>query len=318
MVSFPLFYSSLSSSLRLLLCSALLFCSSQSQEYRILAGYRESGAEIPLSRVVTLLNPSREKKILFIDIGSGEGHVIEYFARHIDCECLGVESDPLCMKRAIQRIQESNLQDRVTFDEEDAETFPFGASCEGYDEVIVYMFLSSFGYSIMGRKLLLELPIGSRVVTAANPIGTYWKPLCAWIGNEQDLTLYLSVVTSEAKQSLLVSPPPHPVHESRWRHPPPGSYFPQPLEEAVRVIPSETSPTEAIRLCQEYFQSETRPRPLSSPAHAAPSSRPSTTPSVSTHCHQPTLPRVPPPPPLPPPLPPSLPRIMKISKSSER
>jgi hypothetical protein len=271
--------------------------------------------------VITLLNPTRgDKKVLFIDIGSGEGHVIEYFARHLNCQCLGIESDPICMKKAYQKIQESHLTDQVTFVEEDAEKFPYQSYCVCYDEVIVYMFLSSFGYSIMGRKLLEELPIGSRIVTAVNPIGNYWKPLCAWIGSDQDLTLYLSIVTKELKESFVQSSPPLSLQETRWRHPPPGSYFPQPLPDSLHVIPHETSHTEASRLCQEYFRlaQAASVSQTSTPGHSASSSSssnldsflPSSTTFSSTKTHQTTI-RLPPPPP---PLPPPLPGMMKRSK----
>jgi SAM-dependent methyltransferase len=260
--------------------------------------------------VISLLSPIQsidESRRLFIDVGSGEGQILQYFAQNLRCKCLGIESDSRCHQQASQRVHENKeLEKFVMLFEGDAEQFDYRDYCRRrYDDVIVYMFLSSFGYSVMGRILLAQLPIGSRVVTAVNPIGEYWKPLCVWIGDDHDLTLYLYVVTEQAQQSALSSQPS--IQETRWRHPPPGSYSPRPIPEDVRIIHHDTSPAEVIELCKEYLRTDCQTR--SSPSEGQNTSQIDApailTPSASAN----RIPSRPPPPP--PPLPPTLPNFFR-------
>jgi SAM-dependent methyltransferase len=289
----------------------------QSQEYRILAGYRESGRDIPLDRVAALLTPINqsieERRRLFIDIGSGEGQILQYFAQHLHCECLGIESDPKCHQIALQRVRGNDELEKLTvLFEGDAEQFDYRKYCVQYDEVIVYMFLSSFGYSVMGRNLLAQLPIGSRVVSAVSPIGDYWKPLCVWLGDAHDLTLYLHVVTEEAQRSALSSRPS--IQESIWRHPPPGSYSPLPIPAVVRTISHDTSPTEVIQICKEsHHQSCHLSQPSASKGEGENGTQINTStalspPSTTTAATILSPFRSPPPPP---PLPPFLPGLLR-------
>lgn len=250
---------------------------------------------------MALLSPIRrsldERQRLFLDIGSGEGQILQYFVENLSCHCLGIESDSKCHQRALQRLQ--GMDELVMLIEGDAEQFNYREYCQRYDEVIVYMFLSSFGYTVMGRILLAQLPIGSRIVTAVNPIGDYWKPLCVWIGNDHDLTLYLYVVTQEVQQSALSSQPS--IQETRWRHPPPGSYSPQPIPKDVRIIPHDTTPAEVVEILKENLPTDSQQRqniPLVDPPVVLNTS------VVTAH----SLSRPPPPPP---PLPPQLPTLMR-------
>jgi hypothetical protein len=101
----------------------------------------------------------------------------------------------------------------------------------------------------MGRKLLRDMPIGTRVVTIANPIGSYWDPVCVWEGDRQELPIYLYVVSNASKSKAAVAS--ITLEEKMWRHPPPGSYAPRHNVPAdTPRIPSNESHSYAREVCE--------------------------------------------------------------------
>ena len=206
----------------------------------VLAGFRES-IEADLERAFVLLKPSVSS--LLIDIGSGEGHVLQYFARRAGCQCLGIERDSDLVKNTLSQVDEE-IASLITICQEDASLFNFQEACSTFDDVTIYLFLSHFGYAIMGNILLRECPLGTRLVTVCNPIDTpHWKPLCAWKGHTRNygdndvstLTLYLYVIDENSRRMAMANKDGKPDGDvtSHWIHPPPGSYLP-------RKEPSET------------------------------------------------------------------------------
>ena len=218
------------------------------EDGRVLAGYRESDSEVLLSRALTLLSPTCES--LCIDVGCGELHVLDYVARRVSCRCVGIESDSslveVCNKK-IAKMKQSN----IVVIEADVETCDLSTvSKQAEQDVVIYMFLSQFGYSIMGRQILQQMPNGTRVVTVSNPIGSYWSPVCVWEGDQNQLALYLYIVTDSAKEAAAASEPT--LSESKWKHPPPGSYCPREIPSEALRIPSNASHETARELCLRH------------------------------------------------------------------
>jgi len=230
---------------------------------KCLAGYKCT-EEQDIRRAIQLLQPSESS--LFIDVGSGEGQVLLFAARSTGCQCLGLENDESLVAVSSKAVSAAttaceSLSSRITILKIDAETFDF----QSQQDFVVYMFLSHFGYAIMGDVLLSQCPLNTRIVTVANPIDhPFWVPKCVWLGNDNchdgTMNLYLYIVdeivkqrcesakniSQSSSQSLLESqscPAAKSIH-SQWIHPPPGSYLPRHVPHNTPTFPASTNAEE--------------------------------------------------------------------------
>jgi hypothetical protein len=228
----------------------------QRETMKCLAGYRGS-EEQDLRRALSLLKPSSSS--LFIDIGSGEGQVLLYVAREAKCHCIGLENDAALVSISNKAIASASdtVSSLISISEVDAETFNYHEICSQYNDVVIYLFLSHFGYSVMGSILLERCPVNTRVVTVSNPIDhPFWTPKCVWLGDNSTamgaMTLYLYVIDEQTKlaftqekkkdnqksTSILKKKKTELV---QWLHPPPGSYLPRSVPTNTTSFPCTTS-----------------------------------------------------------------------------
>lgn len=218
---------------------------------KCLAGYKCT-EEHDLKRALALLNPTGDS--LFIDIGSGEGQVLLFTASLFGCQCLGLENDGALVNVSAKAISNSlyDVSSRISILEEDAETFAYNEACRNYTSVVIYMFLSHFGYAAMGKALLERCPVDTRVVTVSNPIDhPLWIPKCVWLGDKSapsgTLNLYFYVIDEKMKESsrqlsttvrLSSNPSRKKRVQCEWIHPPPGSYLPRSVPNNTPEFPS--------------------------------------------------------------------------------
>jgi SAM-dependent methyltransferase len=208
------------------------------QGTKCLAGFKCSEKQ-DVTRALQLLQPSESS--LFIDIGSGEGQVLLHAAEVASCRCLGLENDKSLVAAATKAMSAApiSISSRITILDTDAENFNY----KDQNDIVVYMFLSHFGYAVMGDVLLTQCPLNTRIVTVSNPIDhPLWVPKCVWLGNEEAghnglMTLYLYIVDENVRQSYSRNKIDLDVQPSKtkssiqdiWIHPPPGSYMPRPI-----------------------------------------------------------------------------------------
>ena len=221
---------------------------------KCLAGYKCTEVK-DISRAICLLNPSQ--RTLFVDIGSGEGHVICAIAQQVGCNCVGIENDAELVSISSQTVASSrSLSSLITIVEADALSFNFHNIFSNHQgDFVIYLFLSHFGYEMMGDVLLAQCPVGTRVLTVSNPIDHgLWTPKCVWLGDNipaGSMRLFLYVIDENMKRELArdmngaksfaKTPVKQLVH---WIHPPPGSYLPRSIPATTKCFPACSTPAE--------------------------------------------------------------------------
>lgn len=164
-------------------------------------------------------------------IGCGNGIVLEHIAKKVGCRCAGIECDIHLAREASQRLK--NYSGSVY--PESFETFDWTA-VNNEENTYIYLFLSHFGYSALTKTIINNFRCGTKVVTLVNPMGDVWKPDAVWLGDDNDLSLYLHTITEDLKSQIL-STSSSSTLQNVWIHPPPGSYYPIPVPRDVTVIP---------------------------------------------------------------------------------
>jgi SAM-dependent methyltransferase len=104
-----------------------------------------------------------------IDLGTGDGRILIAAARDRGARGLGVDIDPVMIRRAQAAARRAGVADRVTFEVTDLFEMPLGEA----DVVTMYL-IPSVNLRLRPR-LLAELRPGSRVVSHAWDMGD-WKP----------------------------------------------------------------------------------------------------------------------------------------------
>lgn len=104
-----------------------------------------------------------------IDLGTGDGRILIAAARDRDARGLGVDIDPVMIRRAQAAARRAGVADRVTFEVADL----FDMSLREADVVTMYL-LPEVNLRLRPR-LLSELRPGARVVSHAFDMGD-WEP----------------------------------------------------------------------------------------------------------------------------------------------
>ncbi|RLI13241.1 SAM-dependent methyltransferase [Candidatus Bathyarchaeota archaeon] len=120
-----------------------------------------------IRRLLTLaeLKPSE----LFYDLGAGDGGPVIVAAKEFGARCVGIELREDLARRAVRRIKELGLQDRVKIINDDL----FNVSLADAD--VVYLYLTTSANEKVRPKLETELKKGARVVSHDYKI-TGWEP----------------------------------------------------------------------------------------------------------------------------------------------
>ena len=106
---------------------------------------------------------------LFYDLGAGDGGPVIIAAKEFGARCVGVELREDLARRAIRRIKELGLQDRIKIINDDL----FNVSLTDAD--VVYLYLTTSANEKVRPKLEAELKKGARVVSHDYKI-TGWEP----------------------------------------------------------------------------------------------------------------------------------------------
>jgi SAM-dependent methyltransferase len=104
-----------------------------------------------------------------IDLGTGDGRILIAAARDRGARGLGVDIDPVMIRRAQAAARRAGVADRVTFKVADLFELPLGEA----DVVTMYL-LPAVNLRLRSR-LLTELRPGARVVSHAFDMGD-WRP----------------------------------------------------------------------------------------------------------------------------------------------
>lgn len=104
-----------------------------------------------------------------IDLGTGDGRILIAAARERGARGLGVDIDPVMIRRAQANARRAGVADRVTFEVRDLFETPLGQA----DVVTMYL-LPQVNLRLRPR-LLAELRPGARVVSHAWDMGD-WQP----------------------------------------------------------------------------------------------------------------------------------------------
>jgi SAM-dependent methyltransferase len=106
---------------------------------------------------------------LVYDLGSGDGRIVIEAARRFGARGVGIELDPMLVKRARENARKAGVEDRVSFMQ--ADLFKTDLSKAS----VVTLYLSPSINLRLESKLRRELKPGSRIVSHRFPIGT-WMP----------------------------------------------------------------------------------------------------------------------------------------------
>ena len=104
---------------------------------------------------------------LFVDLGCGDAEALGAVARLSGARCVGVELDASLVREARRRVKSCGAAVRIVHDD-----------VLHYDlrgATTVYVFLTSFGISVLAQKLCTELKPGARVITRMHPVPG-WQP----------------------------------------------------------------------------------------------------------------------------------------------
>ncbi len=106
---------------------------------------------------------------LFYDLGAGDGGPIILAAQEFGARCVGIELREDLAKRAMRRVRELGLQDRVKVINDDMFRVPLT------DADVVYLYLTTSANEKVRPKLEAELKKGARVVSHDYKIEG-WEP----------------------------------------------------------------------------------------------------------------------------------------------
>jgi SAM-dependent methyltransferase len=104
-----------------------------------------------------------------IDLGTGDGRILIAAARDRGARGLGVDIDPVMVRRAKSNARRAGVADRVTFEVRDLFDTPLA------DADVVTMYLLPQVNLRLRPRLLAQLKPGARVVSHAWDMGD-WKP----------------------------------------------------------------------------------------------------------------------------------------------
>ncbi len=104
-----------------------------------------------------------------IDLGTGDGRILIAAARERGARGLGVDIDPVMIRRAQANARRAGVEDRVTFAVRDLFDTPL------HEADVVTMYLLPAVNLRLRPRLLAELPPGARVVSHAWDMGD-WEP----------------------------------------------------------------------------------------------------------------------------------------------
>lgn len=104
-----------------------------------------------------------------VDLGTGDGRILIAAARDHGANGIGVDLDPVLIRRANDEAEDLGLSDRVTFIEQDLFETPL------HDADVVTMFLLPEVNLRLRPRLLEELRPGARVVSHRFDMGD-WQP----------------------------------------------------------------------------------------------------------------------------------------------
>ncbi|MBI2686185.1 MAG: class I SAM-dependent methyltransferase [Acidobacteria bacterium] len=158
----------------------------------VLAQYEESKGDVPWvptpdEVIDTMFRMAKvSAKDTVYDLGSGDGRVLIYGAKHFNARGVGIEIEAHRIKEAREAAIAARVNKKVRFIENDL----FKASVKDASVVFLYLFTA-----VMARlkpKLLAELKPGTRIVAYQfNGFGD-WKP--AQVDNTHPYPAYLWVV----------------------------------------------------------------------------------------------------------------------------
>ena len=103
------------------------------------------------------------------DLGSGDGRIPIEAAKQFGVRAVGIEIDPILLRRARANAEEAGVADLVEFREADLFTSDFS------DATVVTLFLGDTLNLRLRPRLLEQLPPGTRVVSHHFDMGE-WEP----------------------------------------------------------------------------------------------------------------------------------------------
>ncbi len=123
---------------------------------------------LPVVRQMLVLSELRPGELIY-DLGSGDGRVVIMAAQEFGARGVGVELREDLVKRALERISELNINDKVKIVQSDM----FNVDLSQAD--VISLYLTTSANEKVKPKLESELKQGARVVTHDYEI-LGWKP----------------------------------------------------------------------------------------------------------------------------------------------
>jgi len=124
---------------------------------------------IPVIRRLLTLAELKPGEI-FYDLGAGDGGPIIIAAKEFGARCVGIELRTDLAKRAMMKVRELGLEDRVKVINDDIFNVPIT------DADVVYLYLTTSANEKVRPKLEAELKSGARVVSHDYKIEG-WNPV---------------------------------------------------------------------------------------------------------------------------------------------
>jgi SAM-dependent methyltransferase len=110
-----------------------------------------------------------EPEDVVYDLGSGDGRIPILAAQEFGCRAVGIESDPELFRRAVEKVRDLRLEDRVRFLNQDF----FQADLRPATVVTLYLLSSVNGQ--LQQRLASHLRAGSRVIALDYGVPA-WQP----------------------------------------------------------------------------------------------------------------------------------------------
>ena len=107
---------------------------------------------------------------IFYDLGAGDGGPIIIAAKEFGARCVGIELRTDLARRAMMKVRELGLEDRVKVINDDIFNVPIN------DADVVYLYLTTSANEKVRPKLEAELKAGARVVSHDYKIEG-WNPV---------------------------------------------------------------------------------------------------------------------------------------------
>jgi len=155
----------------LLLAGIVALCAADGSAAEEQGRIREDTPYVPSSMVVVdaMLEMAGVRAGDFvIDLGSGDGRIVIRAAKRFGARGIGIEYDPLLVKRATDNAARARVGDRVSFLEQDIFAADFSAAS------VITMYLLP-EYNLTLRPKLLAMKPGTRIVSHDFAMGD-WKP----------------------------------------------------------------------------------------------------------------------------------------------